>query len=579
MNKNILVIDDDISVLKGFEKILKEDGYDVDTAEDTKKAIEHFSRRNYFVIIIDLVLKDENGLDFVKMIKRMATDTIIIIITGYPSSEYAAKSFRYGAFEYLEKPLTRDVLLGAIQRGLKNRELNQANKALAHLSRENPNPILLVEKDGRILYSNQAASSLVECLVNPGEDFLSVHWQQFVQKAYDGGESMHTQPECNGRIYSLTFVPVENVGCVNIYGVDLTDSILSSNKGKKTSEIIELLTKTTELGGEKINSEGAMRKMLKLVCRFMGWPVGHVYFRKQDKMVPSDIWHIEGLKGYSKFQRVTEQTSFSSGEGMIGRVMAVGRSIWIRDVTKDSSYVRSKLAQDIEVKAALAFPVFIGEEVSAILEFHAEEPVDLDESTINIITTVGAQLGRILERKYAYEKLRETNDMFQNICNFSYDAIVMCDDEGNVTYWSEASERIFGYKANEVIGKDLHGLITPERYRENAKRGLLKFKETGRGAIIGQAQDLTALKKDGTEFPIELSVSAINMRGKWCALGTIRDVFERKKTEEELKNQMLELRAFNEMAVGRELRMIEIKKEINQLCQELGKPERYKKIA
>lgn len=575
MDKNILVVDDDVSVLKGFERILKEKGYTVDVAADVKGALDFFGRRHYQIAVIDVVLKEGSGLELVNKIKKISEDTAVIMITGYPSSEYAAGSFRQGAFEYLEKPLTRDVLLDAIQRGLENRELDQKNEKLAGLCQEDPNPILRIARDGHILYANRAAFSLAECLVKPGEKSLLEHWQQFVQKACDNGVPTQTESECSGRICSLTFVPVPDTDYVNVYGVDITDLKPAKKKSENTPAIIELLTKIAELGNATTNGNQAMQEVLKFVCDFMGWPVGHVYVKKQNKMVPSDIWQIEAVKEFIAFRRATGQTSFSSGEGMIGRVIATGRPVWIKDVTEDPGYLRTKLARDIGVKAALAFPVFIGKEVAAVLEFHTEEAREPDEAVIDIMANVGVQLGRILERKHACVALTETEDIFRNVCSLSYDAIVMMDEEGDTAYWNEAAERIFGYTAEEVIGKDMHGLIAPERYREDAKKGILRFKETGQGAMIAQSRELMALRKDGTEFPVEISVSAVKMNGRWHAIGTIKDITRRKKTEETLKIQMREIKKFNEMAVGRELRMVEIKKEINQLCREMGIQERY----
>jgi len=182
----------------------------------------------------------------------------------------------------------------------------------------------------------------------------------------------------------------------------------------------------------------------------------------------------------------------------------------------------------------------------------------------------------ITERKRAEEELHESTEKIRGITASAQDAIIMVNTGGNISYWNEAAERIFGYAEEEIIGKHLHETIAPERFHEDFFKGFKRFQETGQGAAIGKTLELAAVKKDGTEFPVELSLSAIKIKGKWNAIGIIRDISERKKREEELKKKNEALKRFNKLAVGRELRMVELKKEINALLEQLGEENRYR---
>jgi len=144
-------------------------------------------------------------------------------------------------------------------------------------------------------------------------------------------------------------------------------------------------------------------------------------------------------------------------------------------------------------------------------------------------------LWNITECKQAEEKLRESEEKFRAIAASAQDAIIMIDNEGNVSYWNKAAERIFGYKKEEIIGKHLHKTLAPERFREAYLIGLEKFRITGKGAAVGKTLELATVRKDGTEFPIELSVSAVKLKGKWNAIGIVRDITERKQAEEDIK--------------------------------------------
>ncbi len=182
----------------------------------------------------------------------------------------------------------------------------------------------------------------------------------------------------------------------------------------------------------------------------------------------------------------------------------------------------------------------------------------------------------ITERKAAEKAISESEEKLRMITASANDAILMMDPEGNISYWNKAAERMFGYTEEEVIGKNLHALLVPEQFHPAFSKGFERFEETGQGAALGKTLEVAAIGKGGTEFPVELSLSAVKLKGRWNAIGLIREIAERKAAEEELKKRADELEKFNRMAVGRELKMIELKKEINALLGESGKEPGYK---
>ncbi len=131
--------------------------------------------------------------------------------------------------------------------------------------------------------------------------------------------------------------------------------------------------------------------------------------------------------------------------------------------------------------------------------------------------------------------LRESEEKFYKISASAKDAIIMMDNNGKISFWNKAAETIFGYAKEEALGKETHILLAPERYYEAYKKGFAKFRETGEGSFVGKTLELTALRKDGTEFPMEISVSAVKLKEKWSAIGVIRDITVRRKAEEEIQ--------------------------------------------
>ena len=135
-----------------------------------------------------------------------------------------------------------------------------------------------------------------------------------------------------------------------------------------------------------------------------------------------------------------------------------------------------------------------------------------------------AMVEDMMERTEADERLRCITDA-------AYDAILMMDPQGSITYWNPAAEQILGYPAEEALGKDLHDLLTPERYRAAFRAAYPEFLLTGRGNALGKTRDLFARHRDGHELPIALSLSAVRIHGAWHAVGVIRDISELKRAE------------------------------------------------
>jgi len=131
--------------------------------------------------------------------------------------------------------------------------------------------------------------------------------------------------------------------------------------------------------------------------------------------------------------------------------------------------------------------------------------------------------------------LRDTEEKFNVLTKSSNDAIVLMDYNGIVSFWNPAAESIFGYSSDEAFARELHSLIVPEAYREKFAKGIKDFQMSGQGAVIGKTMELYACKKDGSEVPVEITISALKVREEWYAAGIIRDITDRKKAEEDLK--------------------------------------------
>jgi PAS domain S-box-containing protein len=139
----------------------------------------------------------------------------------------------------------------------------------------------------------------------------------------------------------------------------------------------------------------------------------------------------------------------------------------------------------------------------------------------------------ITGRKRAEAQLRESTSNARSIIDSAYDAFVAMDGAGNITAWNRAAEETFGWPSTKAIGRRLADTIVPERYREAHALGLDKFLRSGKGAILNKRIELMALHRDGREFPVEMTVSPVRVRGGFTFNAFIHDISERKRFEQE----------------------------------------------
>jgi len=262
------------------------------------------------------------------------------------------------------------------------------------------------------------------------------------------------------------------------------------------------------------------------------------------------------------------------GETKIGRVVAEQRP-QLSNSIQESPYVKDKdWAREQGLTSFAGIPMIVeGRSVGALVLFSREV---IQKDTMPTISSIADSIAVAIERNRAEETALASERKIRAMSESSLDALIMIDGKANIIFWNPAAERIFGYSAEEVMGRNLHELIVPAEERELANKGMDDFVQTGEGKVIGVVIEHQGLRKDGSFFPAEIAISALQMENKWYAVGTVRDISDRKQAEEELQQHLQDLRQFERVAVGREERMIDLKEEINDLLQEIGQVKKYK---
>ncbi len=168
------------------------------------------------------------------------------------------------------------------------------------------------------------------------------------------------------------------------------------------------------------------------------------------------------------------------------------------------------------------------------------------------IRVIGA-MSDITLRKHAEEAIRGSEERQKLIMNAALDAIICINMEGMITFWNPQAEIMFGWKEDEVMGKKLSEFIMPTIHRKSHEKGMETYKNSSKGPILNKLLELPGVRKNGQEFPVELTILPIKQDGDEFFCAFMRDITERKLAESKLLelnnsliNQTKELEASNQ---------------------------------
>lgn len=186
---------------------------------------------------------------------------------------------------------------------------------------------------------------------------------------------------------------------------------------RKEAGFVQLLQRVAVAANEAASVEAAMQYALDEICAHTGWPVGHVFVSEANtgNLVSARIWSLDDPEQFQEFKEVTEASRFRSGESLPGQVLATGKPKWIADVYQAPDFMRAGYVQGINVRAGFAFPVVVGAEVAAVLEFFATEIVEPDEALLAVAANIGRQLGRVIERDRAETALKKSQAQLRRL--------------------------------------------------------------------------------------------------------------------------------------------------------------------
>jgi PAS domain S-box-containing protein len=293
---------------------------------------------------------------------------------------------------------------------------------------------------------------------------------------------------------AITRIPTSGPAQFTAYLRDITERKNLERRRSARLAITQVLAQAPTL-------KEAAPRIVQAVCESLGWDMGALWMVDKQASVLrcEELWHTASFRG-EVFTECCRQGTFDPGIGLPGRVWQSGRPAWIPDVTKDTNFPRAAIAVEEGLHGAFGAPILFGPDVLGAVEFFSREIREPDPDLLEMMATIGSQIGHFINRKQAEETLRRLAAIVES----SDDAIISKNLDGVIVSWNKGAERLYGYTAEEIVGKPLAILVPPEHsdelpaIMERLKRGeRIEHYETVR------------VRKDGGRLDVSLTISPV----------------------------------------------------------------------
>ncbi|MCE5215299.1 MAG: PAS domain S-box protein [Methanobacterium sp.] len=522
MSYKILIVEDELIEAMNFEQSLTSFDYEVvGIASTGDEALKMVADLEPDLVLMDIVLKGEmDGIEAAAKIKE-EFNTPLIYLTAHPEQSAINRAKLTSPYGYLIKPVSKTDLKNTIELALYKHEMDKT--VLASEKRffgiaEGMIDGLIITQHGIIDYVNPAmirllkADSVDELLGKNFLDFLTPSSKKIaieeMQRKQEGKEFTENLKE-----YELMPIKGSPITCEvklssqqwegKIYGVSIYRDITETKKAEKAlSESEEKYKNLFESNPDYtilINPDGVLLDVNDAVERFTGL--------SKDELIGKTFLDL-GIFPEEDLDLISKNFS----QRLRKRKIDSYRSRFI-DKNGDIHWVLNQATNIMK------------------------------DDKIDYVLLIGSD---ITEYKKAEDKLKDNASRFRAVAESAVDAIVTTDENGNIIFFNHSLMDIFGYRKGEMTGKPLT-ILMPHRFRESYLNELQKFKESGEHRLIGRTASTTGLRKDGSEFPFEMSLASWKSGEKTFFTSIIRDITKQKITEEQTKDQLKKLTILNQV--------------------------------
>jgi PAS domain S-box-containing protein len=244
--------------------------------------------------------------------------------------------------------------------------------------------------------------------------------------------------------------------------------VLDLTERKRAEKRLRVQHTVAQILAEAATIEEATPRILRAMGECLEWDVGVLWRvdRKAEALRCVELWHNASIE-VPEFERASRESTFSPGLGLPGRVWSSLEPEYIFDVVPDENFPRAPIAEREGLHAALAFPILLGAEALGVIEFFSREIRQPDQELLNVLATIGSQIGQFVERKHAEEALRESEAKFRDYAETASDWFWEIGPDYKFTL---LTENAFGSNAASRIGTPCwdHALdleTEPEKWR------------------------------------------------------------------------------------------------------------------
>jgi PAS domain S-box-containing protein len=279
-------------------------------------------------------------------------------------------------------------------------------------------------------------------------------------------------------------------------------------------------------------SRAPLRSTLELCAAAMVQHLGAAFARVWTLNSEGDVLELQASAGmYTHIDGPHGRVPVGSFK--IGKIAQERVPHITNDVQTDPRVGDKEWAEREGMVAFAGYPLVIEDRLLGVTGLFSRE--ELSEDTLDALASVAALMSQGIDRKRAEKALQTSESRKDAILKTALDCVITIDHEGNVIDFNPAAEHTFGYASKDVVGKRMADLIIPISMRPSHEHGFARYLTTGCSSMLGKRIEITAMRADGSEIPVELTITAIGELPHPTFTAFIRDLTERKRAEAELR--------------------------------------------
>jgi len=289
------------------------------------------------------------------------------------------------------------------------------------------------------------------------------------------------------------------------------------------SELGQMALKETDLF--KVYDSAARRVTETLAVEYCGL-LQRLPGRQAMKLVAGTGWR-EGAVGNTVID--------TDARFQAGHALRSDEPVIVDDLRTDARFESPPLLREHGVISGLDVVIHGERSPWGVLGAHTARQRTFGPDDVSFVQSIANIIGEANRRARTERALRRSENRTRKIIEHALDAVIAIDRHSRITEWNPQAEAMFGWSREEIIGKPLHERVIPPRFRKAHLAGMQRFAETGRGTLLDRRMELSALHRDGHEFPVELTVSVLHMEGRENFSAFLRDISERKRAEAKIR--------------------------------------------